>query len=219
MGSTPGWTYGYVPTAGEWNYWWSFKQDNLGFTPLNIAGGTMLGLLSVPASTSAGAEINLTPGSAPSAPNVGDLWTTTAGLFVQASFGTLGPLNTSSRIEIVTRGVSFQTGGIDVLLSISVPFGIPSYTFTAVRLANATAPLTTGSIGLYTGSAAGGTAIVSSTALNITSISGNTNGNQQTFTPNNNTTQTFNLTAVYLHITGGIGSAATADIIIEIFLQ
>jgi hypothetical protein len=26
-GSNPGWTYDYVPTAGEWNLWWSNKQD------------------------------------------------------------------------------------------------------------------------------------------------------------------------------------------------
>jgi hypothetical protein len=26
-GSNPSWDYGYVPTAGEWNQWWSKKQD------------------------------------------------------------------------------------------------------------------------------------------------------------------------------------------------
>jgi hypothetical protein len=219
MGSTPGWSYGYVPTAGEWNLWWSNKQDNLGFTPLNVAGGTMLGLLNVPASTSAGAEINLAPGSAPSVPNVGDLWTTTAGLFVQSTLGTVGPLGYANRIDVVKRGVSFAAGGVDILLSISLPAGIPSYSFSNVRLANATAPLTTGSIGLYTGSAAGGTAIVSSTALNITSIAGNTVGNLQTFAINSSTTQTYNFTTVYLHITGGTGSASAADLIVEIFLN
>lgn len=37
-GSTPGWSYGYVPTAGEWNAEWAAKQDTL--TP---PGMTLLG--------------------------------------------------------------------------------------------------------------------------------------------------------------------------------
>lgn len=37
-GSTPGWSYTYVPTAAEWNTWWSNKQDYLNLsTPTLIA--------------------------------------------------------------------------------------------------------------------------------------------------------------------------------------
>lgn len=218
MGSSPGWTYGYVPTAGEWNLWWSNKQDNLGFTPLNSAGGTMLGLLNIQASTTAGADLNLAPGSAPTAPNNGDVWTTTAGLFYEASGVTYGPLLSSPRLSVIKRGISFQSA-TDILLSFQLPNGIPSYFIAQAHIANASAPLTTGSIGLYTGSGAGGTAIVSSTALNITTISGNTSGNMMGLTVIGTTTQSFNATTLYFHITGGVGSAVTADLILELFLQ
>jgi len=75
--------------------------------------------------------------------------------------------------------------------------------------------LTTGSIGVFTGSAAGGTAVVASTALNITSIAGNTSGNSQILTIAS--PQTFNVTQVYVHITGS--TAATADVLVEILLE
>ena len=48
MGSNPGWSYGYVPTAGEWDAWWAKKFDDPGISPgvvsalvagINVAGG------------------------------------------------------------------------------------------------------------------------------------------------------------------------------------
>jgi len=139
MGSAPGWSYGYVPTAGEWNLWWSNKQDNLGYTPLSLAGGTMTGLLITAAPAPAGANFNLSPGVAPTAPNNGDLWTTAAGLFVETNGATWGPLLGSPRLSVIKRGVSFQSAA-DILLSIPVPNGFPSYYFAQIRVANARGP-------------------------------------------------------------------------------
>lgn len=59
----------------------------LGFTGLN-------GELVLVASSGANAGLNMPPGTAPSAPINGDMWTTTAGLFVQVNGGTVGPLGT-----------------------------------------------------------------------------------------------------------------------------
>lgn len=42
--------------------------------------------------TTSSASINLPPGTAPSSPNNGDLWNTSAGLFVQVAGATIGPL-------------------------------------------------------------------------------------------------------------------------------
>jgi hypothetical protein len=45
--SSPGLSYGQIPTAGQWNSYFAAKQDYLGFTPFNPSGGTITGNLSV----------------------------------------------------------------------------------------------------------------------------------------------------------------------------
>lgn len=52
--------------------------------------------LQVNASASGGASINIPHGSAPSAPVNGDVWTTTAGIYVRVNGSTIGPLTTVS---------------------------------------------------------------------------------------------------------------------------
>jgi hypothetical protein len=49
-------------------------------------------LFQAPASTTTGAGLNLPQGVAPSAPNNGDVWTTSAGVFAQIAGVTVGPL-------------------------------------------------------------------------------------------------------------------------------
>lgn len=81
--SSPGWTFGYVPTVAQWNAAFAGKQDYLGAPPLLTTGGTMTGPLVTAASTAAAAGLNLQPGAAPTVPNNGDLWTTSSSIFVR----------------------------------------------------------------------------------------------------------------------------------------
>jgi len=53
---------------------------------------TGTGLFLTPASASGGAGLRLPHGAAPSSPTDGDIWTTTAGLYVRINGGTVGPL-------------------------------------------------------------------------------------------------------------------------------
>lgn len=48
----------------------------------------------VPAATATATSINIPHGTAPTAPNNGDLWTTTAGMYVRVNGATVGPLGT-----------------------------------------------------------------------------------------------------------------------------
>lgn len=90
--SSPGLTYGQVPTAAQWNSYFAAKQDVLRYTPVNKAGDAMLGqLIMAPGSTTA-ASMNIPQGVPPSTPNNGDVWTTSAGLFVRAGGVTYGPI-------------------------------------------------------------------------------------------------------------------------------
>lgn len=71
---------------------WADTPDTTYYT-LDIKGtGLFSGLLSTAATATAGAGFNLAPGTAPTSPNNGDLWTTSAGLYVQINGGTVGPL-------------------------------------------------------------------------------------------------------------------------------
>ena len=90
--STPNLSYGQVPTAGQWNAYFAAKQDLLAYTPLNRAGGTLLGKLNTYPSTINGAGFAIPVGIAPSAPITGDVWMTGAGLFVRTNAGIIGPL-------------------------------------------------------------------------------------------------------------------------------
>lgn len=92
--SSPGLIRGQVPTAAQWNSYFSAKQDNLGYTPVNKAGDQMFGAFVTFAPTPSGAGFNLPPGQAPTTPNDGDMWTTSAGLFAHAAGVTIGPLGT-----------------------------------------------------------------------------------------------------------------------------
>jgi hypothetical protein len=88
--SSPGWSFGYVPTAAQWNAAFAAKQDYTGVVPLNITGGTMLGELTTSIATANGAGFNIPPTTvAPSSPNNGDIWTTSAGIFVQINGSTV----------------------------------------------------------------------------------------------------------------------------------
>ena len=93
--TSPNLSYGDKLTAGQWNAFFAGKQDTLGYTPLNSAGGVMLGRLvtAPPGSTTAG--LNLTPGTAPASPANGDIWTTAAGIYAQINGATIGPLSSA----------------------------------------------------------------------------------------------------------------------------
>ena len=56
------------------------------------AGGTLTGELITAASTTASAGLNLPQGSAPTSPVNGDVWTTSAGLFIRIAGTTIGPV-------------------------------------------------------------------------------------------------------------------------------
>lgn len=53
----------------------------------------MKGLLTLSASTTSRATLRIPHGTAPTSPTNGDMWTTTAGLFVRINGGTVGPLS------------------------------------------------------------------------------------------------------------------------------
>lgn len=87
--TNPGLTQGQKLTPAQWNNLFASKQDTLGYTPLNQAGGSMSGRLVTAAPGASTAGFNLTPGSAPGSPSNGDLWVTSSGVFARVNGSTV----------------------------------------------------------------------------------------------------------------------------------
>lgn len=87
--SSPGLIPGQVPTAAQWNSYFAAKQDLLTASPLLKSGGTLSGPLITAPSISGAAGFNVPQGTAPSAPNNGDIWTTSGGLFARVGGSTI----------------------------------------------------------------------------------------------------------------------------------
>ena len=102
--SAPGLVTGQVPTAAQWNSYFAAKQDALGYTPCNTAGCFMTGPLTTVAAAVGASGFNLPPGSAPSSPNNGDVWVTSAGIYAQINGLTVGPLAASTGSPIGSSG-------------------------------------------------------------------------------------------------------------------
>lgn len=68
-------------------------EDNTASLAISATSTTFTGVVITGASATGGAGFRLPHGSAPSAPVNGDVWTTTAGLFVRINGATVGPLS------------------------------------------------------------------------------------------------------------------------------
>ncbi len=109
--SSPGWTYGFVPTPAQWNNAFAVKQDYLGAPPLLVTGGTMTGKLVTATPNTSVAGINLPAGTAPASPINGDMWTTTSGLFVRINGATVGPLIDATGSAVIVIGTTPVSSG------------------------------------------------------------------------------------------------------------
>ena len=108
--SSPGLIYGQVPTAAQWNSYFSSKQDYLGAAPCLVTGCTMTGKLVTAAPTAAAAGLNLNCGTTPTSPVTGDLWCTVSGIYVQINGATVGPLGTGGGGTTLTVGSTPTSG-------------------------------------------------------------------------------------------------------------
>jgi hypothetical protein len=119
--SSPGLTYGQVPTAAQWNSYFASKQDALNFTPLNIAGGTMLGKLNIMPARATSAGINLGQGVAPTSPMNGDLYQTSLGVFAEVNGAPVGPFIGAPAIggPILLESFSPPHGGADATTALN----------------------------------------------------------------------------------------------------
>lgn len=118
--TSPGWPFGYVPTVAEWNAAFASKTDFTGSPAITSAGGTFTGKVIFANSSSGSAGMNCGVGTAPSSPVNGDVWCTTAGMFVYAGGVTIGPFGAGAG---GTLAVSAGGTGVTTITSGNVLVG------------------------------------------------------------------------------------------------
>lgn len=154
---------GAVLTAAQWNACFQAKQNTLGYTPVNRAGDTMLGKLTTAASQTSGAGFNLPQGSAPAAPQNGDVWTTLTGMYARINGATIGPfgaISASSFAATAPLSVTFPVQVVTYALNYD-----SSLTLSGSNLSVATAPA-----GALTGTTLNAT-VVSSSLTSVGALS------------------------------------------------
>ena len=115
---------------------------------LPLSGGTLTGKLITAASASGSAGFNLPHGALPTSPVNGDLWTTSAGLFVRLStstqqVATLGATNTFTA-STNTFGNSTQTGAIGLATGATLSGSTKTVNIGTGGLAGSTTTITIG---------------------------------------------------------------------------
>lgn len=85
---------------------WALGAESARFGTTGFLKIANSGKITLPASTTSNAPINLPHGSAPTSPVDGDLWTTTAGTYIRINGTTVGPLGTSGGGGSITAIVS-----------------------------------------------------------------------------------------------------------------
>jgi hypothetical protein len=118
---------------------------------------------------------------------------------------------------VTLPGVNFNSV-VDTLVAIPLPAGSSTYLVDSVFIANASAPLTTAKVGLFTQPGGGGTAIIpGGTAVTVSSASANAANNAQQITPSTGPTQSFNAPILYFRpTTPAVPSPASATVVLFI---
>lgn len=217
--SSPGFYYGFVPTAAQWNSYFAGKQDVLGFAPVNPSGGTMTGRFVTAAPGASLAGFNVTPGTTPSAPANGDIWATSTQAFVRIGGVSYQINQNPGRISYSVAGVNFNTAG-DTQIPLALPAWATRYLVEGVRISNANHTLVTATAGVFTAASGGGVAVVTAaSAITVSATADATNNNSQAMTVNNANTLSYTLASqpiLYFKIGTPEGTAATATVTVTI---
>jgi hypothetical protein len=146
--SSPGLNFGDVPTAMQWNLFFSQKMDYTGSPAITAAGGNFTGKVNFAASGTGTAGMNCGVGTAPSSPVDGDIWCTTVGMFVQINGGTVGPLGSGGAGVLAVSGggtgvATLAAGGV-VIGNGTSPVSVYARSGSGTTIATASGSLTSG---------------------------------------------------------------------------
>jgi hypothetical protein len=114
-------------------------------------------------------------------------------------------------------GVNFNSANTDNAVTITLPAGITRYLITRTMISNASASISTATVGVFTATGGGGQQIAANQAITVTQSAADTNNNAMQLSATNANTMAYNDTTLYVRVGTAQGSAATADVIIDIY--
>src|ERR1700761_8889535 len=109
---------------------------------------------------------------------------------------------------VTAKAVNFNAANTDTPIAIPLPPGVTNYQIANLRIANASASISTATFGLFQAAGGSGAIIAGGTAITVTSAAANTNNNSMLVAPGNAATQSFNLGSVFFRVGTAQGSAA-----------
>jgi hypothetical protein len=189
---------------------------------ISPAGGTFTGEIITAASASGGAGFNLPPGLAPTSPANGDMWSTSAGLYVRIAGTTVGPLLAGNQ-TITASGDCTGSGTTTLALTCTKTngtlFGALATVSAGTGVATAAADAVNTSGGFMTSAAPDNKTIVfASNALSTTALDTSHSGSFSSWTLGGQDTMSASGTATLPTLASGqsftliTGSGATATL-------
>lgn len=122
-----------------------------------------------------------------------------------------------ARGSAVLKSVNFNSANTDTQFTVPIPQGAIGYRIAQFQIANASASLSTATIGLFSASGGGGTQVIANSAITVTTGAANTNNNFQSIA--SSATTTYNFATLFSRIGTAQGSPATGDITVEFTYQ
>jgi hypothetical protein len=115
--------------------------------------------------------------------------------------------------SFAVRAVNFNPSvATDIAINVSIT--TIRYRVDTIAITNASASLSAGAVGLFTAIGGGGTVVVGSFTLTVTSSLADAANNAQIVAPGGGATTAFSDTSLQFRIITAVGSAATADVIL-----
>lgn len=201
--------------AGTSNFQWQQNLNGAGWSVLmTLTDGAALTVGKSGTTAGSVALVNATSGSITVAPPTGALGAQT--LTLPASTGTVAITSNLGLIRVALIGVNFNSANTDNPVTIPLPPGISRYAVNSINISNASASISTATIGVFTGTGGGGQTIAATQSITVTQTGPDTNNNFMRLTQTNATTEAYNDATLQVRIVNAQGSAATADVIINI---
>jgi hypothetical protein len=120
-------------------------------------------------------------------------------------------------LRITLSAVNFNSANTDNAVTIPLPSGITRYAITRVMLSNASASISTATVGVFTSTGGGGQTIAANQAITVTATAADTNNNAMQLALTNANTMAYNDATLQVRVGTAQGSAATADVVIYIY--
>jgi hypothetical protein len=137
-------------------------------------------------------------------------------LTLPAATGTVAVTKDLGLLRVILMGVNFNSANTDNAIAITLPSGVSRWVCFRAFISNASASISTATAGVFTAAGGGGQTIAATQALTVTTASASTNNNSMSLTITNANTEAYTETTAYFRVVNPQGSAATADVILDI---